>query len=82
VLENKGYGKPVQILNTVFTDVLKLSSRGNFPFAILDATGKNILQGTLKSGDNLIQVPAVNKGVYFLRIQDGMSSKTEKIIKQ
>ncbi len=44
-------------------------------FIILDGNGKRVSEGTIKSNEQTIDVSNLNKGIYFLKIQNGSAFK-------
>jgi len=56
-------------------DEVFISSSINSSFIIIDILGKTIIKGILKSGKNLISLPELNSGMYFIKLQNGISKK-------
>lgn len=48
---------------------------------IMDATGKQVHTTSLKNGDNQISLEHLVKGVYFVKITEGDTMRTYKIVK-
>ncbi len=74
-------GKQVQIFSNIIAGTVDIKSNGNHPYHLFDAAGKLLSSGTLISGINNIAVPQQVKGLLFLRLKDGLTEWTEKLIK-
>jgi hypothetical protein len=59
----------------------KISADAEYSFFITDITGRSIKSGSLKSGEQLLDISAQSSGIYFLRLE-GSDNHTLKLIKQ
>jgi hypothetical protein len=82
VLRKAKTGKPVDVINYVITDHLRINVQKNFSYQLFNESGKLIQRGLLKQGSNQIAVPAITPGVLFLRLQNNTETYTEKLIKR
>jgi hypothetical protein len=80
-LSNSVQGKAVQLLNNRVTDAVNINSNNVYSYQLLDVTGKLVAKGTLQNGLNRIAVPSAVHGMLFLRLNDGTTEWTEKLIK-
>ncbi|MBC8034951.1 MAG: hypothetical protein H7Y03_12440, partial [Chitinophagaceae bacterium] len=78
---NSNQQEQVQLSSNIITSTINIKSSGNHPFELMDATGKLISKGMLRSGMNQVQVPGNALGLLFLRLSDGINQWTEKLIK-
>ncbi|MDX2191099.1 MAG: T9SS type A sorting domain-containing protein [Bacteroidota bacterium] len=51
-----------------------------FKFTLMDLTGKNILSGWVQNENSILIPQYLSDGVYFLKIDDSISSLTERLI--
>jgi hypothetical protein len=65
-----------------FTDVLNIQANEYEYYKVIDITGKEVQNGTLSKGNNLIDTQALKQGVYYLQINNENGSRIEKIIRQ
>jgi hypothetical protein len=64
---------------------IERSFQGQFTsenYAIIDASGREIVKGNLSNEKNIINVSSLQKGLYFVKIQSDLSKKSYKFIKQ
>jgi hypothetical protein len=81
-LRNTMQGKAIQLLNTLVTDAVNVNSNDVYPYQLLDVTGKLLAKGNLQNGLNRIAVPSAIHGMLFLRLSDGITEWTEKLLRQ
>ena len=60
---------------------ITIDSNLNSNYNLVSILGKTVGKGTLRQGDNTIDLSNFNKGVYFLNIHSNNNSKTLKIVK-
>jgi hypothetical protein len=53
-----------------------------FKFEIIDVLGRKLKDGIIQKYANFIDISQLSSGYYFLRLWDGQSSFTKKIVKQ
>jgi hypothetical protein len=75
-------GKAIDVISTVVAGTIQIASKGNYPYQLVDETGRLIQKGIIKTGSNTIQIRAANPGLFLLRLQDGNEVSTYKILKQ
>lgn len=51
-------------------------------YNLVSIIGKTIAKGSLKVGDNTLNISTLNKGIYFVNISSNNNSKTIKIVKE
>jgi hypothetical protein len=49
---------------------------------VTTSLGQVVLEQKLNSGENVIQLGNVTKGIYFVTLQNGQETKTLRIIRQ
>ncbi len=74
--------KSVSLRDNLIQDVLTVTSKGNYNYQLLDASGRILAKGTLHPGANTITLYNAIKGLLLLHWQDGSIQGTEKLIKQ
>ena len=72
------YPNPAHNKITIESSVLT----GNTNLSIITVCGKNVLERNLTETENQIDISALPRGVYFVRLQDEKTMKVEKMIKQ
>ncbi|HMF70856.1 MAG TPA: hypothetical protein VK616_05255, partial [Flavitalea sp.] len=75
-------GKLIEIASTVVSHSISVVSKDNYPYQLMDETGRLLKKGILKAGSNIIDLGSANKGLLLLRLHDGMETSTFKLIKQ
>ncbi len=66
-----------------FNSSAVLLSNDRYDYSICDLTGKTILQGTVESGENLLPLERLNRGMYILKLERaGKVIFIERIIKK
>lgn len=81
-LRNTATGKTVQVLNNLVTDAVRVNSNDTYVYQLLDVTGRLLGKGNLQNGLNSIAVPSSVQGMLFLRLSNGATQWTEKLVKQ
>lgn len=81
-LRSNGQQKAVSLLSNIVTNTVTINSNGNYPYQLIDATGKVVAKGTLRNGINQIPTSGTLNGLLFLRLSDGQVQWTEKLLKQ
>jgi len=51
-------------------------------YQIIDATARVVLNGTLKKGNNELNVEALNSGVYFIKVQTNEGEAVQRFVKK
>jgi hypothetical protein len=75
-------GQTIDIMSTMVTSAIQLNSKGSYPYQLVDETGRLLQKGTIKIGSNSIELRTGAKGLYLLRVQNGIDITTYKILKQ
>jgi hypothetical protein len=73
--------EPINILSTVVNNTIQINSKNSCAFQLFDETGRMLQKGMLRSGSNSIDVSRAKTGLLLLRLQQGMESKTYKIMR-
>lgn len=74
--------KTIQLSSTVITSSITIKSNGKYPYQLVDIAGRLLAKGELQNGVNTIDAPWNVRGMLFLRLSDGVTQWTEKLIKQ
>ncbi|MBU2951701.1 T9SS type A sorting domain-containing protein [Tamlana agarivorans] len=61
---------------------VKLKTTEDSTYHIFDATGQLLLTGAIKNGATAINLSQFNQGFYFIKVSNGSTSATQKIIKE
>ena len=64
------------------TNFITIDSTLEGNYNLVSMLGKTIAKGTLRQGDNIIDLSNFNKGIYFLNISSNNTAKTLKIVKE
>lgn len=51
-------------------------------YQIIDATARVVLNGTLESGNNVLNVESLNSGVYFIKVQTNEGEAVQRFVKK
>ncbi|WP_084466364.1 T9SS type A sorting domain-containing protein [Kaistella palustris] len=82
-VNNVNAAKEVILKSTIVNNSIELSSKNDTTFQLFDMNGKLVKKGTLKSGENSINVQNLTAGIYIFNTQNtGGKSQTQKIIKK
>lgn len=73
--------KPYLIGNLISGNTIKVSSPGNYNYAIYNMHGNMILRGHLVNGENIINTALIN-GMYIIRFSDKDQQWLEKLVRQ
>jgi hypothetical protein len=83
-IENNNQGDPVKIYPIPFRDILTIETGTNnqlTEYKITDSAGKTLAKGTFSS-ETTVSTENLPAGVYILKLDDGLSVKSHKIIKK
>lgn len=75
-------GKTIDIYSTLVSNSLKLTSKDQCNYQLMDESGRLIKTGFLTPGANSIDISAVNNGLLLLRVRNGNTNSVFKLIKQ
>lgn len=81
-LHNTGKIQRPQLINTVATATVTVSSPGNYSYIVYDLNGKAQAKGQLANGINSISVAAMPAGMYIIRFADINEQWTDKFVRQ
>lgn len=79
---NTNKEKAVQLSSTVITNSISIKSNGKHLYQLADVAGRLLSKGELQNGLNTIDASWNTHGLLFLRLSDGVTEWTEKLIKQ
>lgn len=82
IRESSPTERPKLTSNLITGNTIYVSSPGNFSYALLDLTGKNIGSGKLINGINTIETGRLVHGMYLIRFSGNGQQWTEKLLRQ
>ncbi|HMT74884.1 MAG TPA: T9SS type A sorting domain-containing protein [Chitinophagaceae bacterium] len=72
---------PKLVTNVIGTENIRVSSPGNFDYAVFDLNGRPVAKGRLTSGINNISGAALSVGMYIIRYSNAGEQWTDKLIR-
>jgi hypothetical protein len=81
-LRNTGKSQRPQLINTVTTGTVTVSSPGNYSYIVYDLTGKVQAKGQLSNGINNITATGLPAGMYMIRFANVSEQWTDKFVRQ
>ncbi|MCF8430197.1 MAG: T9SS type A sorting domain-containing protein [Bacteroidia bacterium] len=82
VISVQGNDLLINITPNPFNNILEINSNGNLVnVEVLDITGKVVMSETINGSKTTLNTASLNNGVYFVRISNGESVVTKRIIK-
>jgi hypothetical protein len=81
-LRNSGKSQRPQLINTITTGVVRVSSPGNYSYIVYDLNGKVQARGQLTSGISNITATALSAGMYMIRFSNVTEQWTDKFVRQ
>lgn len=73
--------RPRLVSNQVSGSVIRISSPGNYEYALSDLSGKILQKGRIAAGMNPVQVAGLVNGMYHIRFSDGSQQWNEKLVR-
>jgi hypothetical protein len=78
---SKAQLKP-QIMGNMASGSLQVLSPVLFNYSVYDATGRMMITGQLKTGNNEVNISNLNRGVYLIQFSNNNEQTTERFIKE
>ena len=76
------YVKAVQLISNSGHGNIFCIAKGLHTYQLFDPCGRMLTKGTLINGMNCVDVGSASKGILLLHLSDGITSWTERFIKQ
>ncbi len=72
---------PKLVTNVIGAENIRVSSPGNFDYAVFDMNGRPVAKGQLTNGINNISGAALSSGMYIIRYSNAGEQWTDKLIR-